>query len=366
MPKRRHDALNPGIHFGSGDSSPRGRLRPRSRQASAARRAGAVAGRGRRLTRARRTGSATRRAMDAGSPDWVGHPPAMDAGGVEDAGKAGAGGRRRPCGRNCPPPTEGSRGRPSMRAATRRRSTAGVETVPVRPPVAGEIVIAEVLVNPTGTDAGREWIEIVNRAAEPLDLADLRVADLAAEVPAPAGIIPPGARVVLGQSVDAGTNGGAPVTAAYGTRIALNNDGEEIAICIGTCASGVVIDRLSWKTLGAGYDGHALVVDHDAGLTVRSDGAVRHRRRLRHPRRAQQQLHRARRRFLRQTAGGAARAAHVDSVTQIPEPRPPRPRSRRCCRRRARGPTRSCRGSWRTSRRRGSSFTPRRRRRCWS
>jgi hypothetical protein len=72
---------------------------------------------------------------------------------------------------------------------------------------------------------------------------------------------------VLGQFVDAGTNGGAPVTAAYGTRIALNNDGEEIAICIGTCASGVVIDRLSWKTLGAGYDGHALVVDHDAGLT---------------------------------------------------------------------------------------------------
>ena len=144
---------------------------------------------------------------------------------------------------------------------------AGVETVSVRPPVAGEIVIAEVLVNPTGQDAGREWIEIVNRAAEPLDLADLHVADLAAEVPAPAGIIAPGARVVLGQSADAGTNGGAPVTVAYGTRIALNNDGEEIAICIGTCASGVVIDRLSWKTLGAGYDGHALVVDHDASLT---------------------------------------------------------------------------------------------------
>jgi hypothetical protein len=143
---------------------------------------------------------------------------------------------------------------------------AGIETVSARPPVAGEIVIAEVLLNPTGTDAGHEWIEIVNRAAEPLDLADLRVADLAAEVPAPAGIIAPGARVVLGQSVDAGKNGGAPVTVAYGTRLALNNDAEEIRICIGTCASGVVIDRLLWKTLGAGYDGHALVVDRDASL----------------------------------------------------------------------------------------------------
>ena len=144
---------------------------------------------------------------------------------------------------------------------------AGVETASVRPPVAGEIVIAEVLVNPTGTDAGREWIEILNRSAEPLDLADLRVADLAAEASAPAGIIAPGARVVLGQSVDAITNGDAPVAVAYGKGIALNNDGEEIAICIGTCAGGVVIDRLSWKTLGAGYDGHALVVDHDASLT---------------------------------------------------------------------------------------------------
>jgi hypothetical protein len=144
---------------------------------------------------------------------------------------------------------------------------AGVETVSARPPVAGEIAIVEVLVNPTGTDAGHEWLEIINRAAEPLDLADLHLADLAAEAPAPAGIIAPGARMVLGQSVDTGTNGGAPVTVAYGTRLALNNDGEEIAICIGTCASGVVIDRLSWKALGAGYDGHALVVDHDASLT---------------------------------------------------------------------------------------------------
>jgi len=205
-------------------------------------------------------------AMDAGSPDWVGHPPAMDAGGVEDAGKEApvdSGTLRQ----KLPAPDGGIPGPALDAGGDAETNDAGVETVLVRTPVAGEIVIAEVLVNPTGTDAGREWIEIVNRAAEPLDLADLRVADLAAEVPAPAGIIPPGARVVLGQFVDAGTNGGAPVTAAYGTRIALNNDGEEIAICIGTCASGVVIDRLSWKTLGAGYDGHALVVDHDAGLT---------------------------------------------------------------------------------------------------
>jgi hypothetical protein len=201
---------------------------------------------------------------DAGSSDWVGHPP--DAGAVEDAGKEtppDAGGLRQ----KLPAPDGGIPGPTIDAGADTEAIDSGVETASVRPPVAGEIVIAEVLVNPTGQDAGREWIEIVNRAAEPLNLADLRLADLAAEVPAPAGIIAPGARVVLGQSVDAATNGGALVAVAYGTRIALNNDGEEIALCIGTCASGVVIDGLSWKTLGAGYDGHALVVDRDANLT---------------------------------------------------------------------------------------------------
>ena len=205
---------------------------------------------------------------DAGSSDWVGHPPAMDAGGVQDTRKEAppdAGTLRE----KLPAPDGGIPG-PAVDAGVDAETIdAGVEAVSVRPPVAGEIVIAEVLVNPTGTDVGREWIEIVNRAAEPLDLTDLHVADLAAEVPAPAGIIAPGARVVLGQSADPGANGGAPITVAYGTRLALNNDGEEIAICIGTCASGVVIDRLSWKTLGAGYDGHALVVDHDAGGLAR-------------------------------------------------------------------------------------------------
>lgn len=202
---------------------------------------------------------------DAGSPGWVGHPPAMDAGGVQDAGKEAAvdAGNLR---QKLPAPDGGIPGPAVDAGGDAETIDAGVKTVSARPPVAGEIVIAEVLVNPTGTDAGREWIEIVNRAAEPLDLTDLRVADLAAEAPVPAGIIAPGARVVLGQSADPGTNGGAPVTIAYATRIALNNDGEEIAICIGTCASGVVLDRILWKTLGAGYDGHALVVDRDADL----------------------------------------------------------------------------------------------------
>jgi hypothetical protein len=143
---------------------------------------------------------------------------------------------------------------------------AGVETVAARAPVAGEIAIVEALVNPTGTDAGREWIEIVSLANEPLDLSDLHVADAAVDVAVPAGTVQPGARIVLGQSTDASKNGGAPVSVAYGTRIGLNNDGEDLSICVGPCAAGAVIDHVAWKTLGAAYDGHALVFDREANL----------------------------------------------------------------------------------------------------
>jgi hypothetical protein len=139
-----------------------------------------------------------------------------------------------------------------------------LDTSSARRPVAGDIEIVEVLVNPAGEDAGREWIEIVSRAVEPLDLSQLHVADMSIDVAAPAGVIDPGSRIVLGQLVDTSKNGGAPVAVAYGTRLTLNNDGEEISICVGACAGGEVIARASWKTLGAAYDGHALVFDRGA------------------------------------------------------------------------------------------------------
>jgi hypothetical protein len=146
--------------------------------------------------------------------------------------------------------------------------TASVDAAPGRPPAAGEVVITEALVNPAGSDTGREWIEIGSRASEPLDLSGLHIADAnAVDVAAPAGIIAPGARLVLGQSADATKNGGAPIAIAYGTRLGMNNDGEEISLCIGACAAGLVVDHVAWGALAAAYDGHAMVFDRDGGTT---------------------------------------------------------------------------------------------------
>ena len=113
---------------------------------------------------------------------------------------------------------------------------------------------------------------------------------LAVDVAAPAGLVAPGGRVVMGQSADAATNGGAPVSVAYGTRLMLNNGGEEVSLCLGPCAEGVVLDRVTWGDLGAAYDGHALVLDRGAGTALRVGAAVRNRRRFRNARRARRQL----------------------------------------------------------------------------
>jgi Lamin Tail Domain len=131
----------------------------------------------------------------------------------------------------------------------------------VRPPRPGDLKISELLINPAGTDTNREWIEVVNRANDHVDLHQLAVADAAGEVAVDAGVLAPGAILVLGQSLDGARNGGAPVGVSFGNVISLNNGGDTIRLCLGSCAGGVVITEVSWPAdLGAAFDGHAAVV----------------------------------------------------------------------------------------------------------
>jgi hypothetical protein len=134
--------------------------------------------------------------------------------------------------------------------------------VPVtRAPRLGELAIDEVLVNPTGDDLGREWIELVNRSADWLDLSGLHLANASVDVAVSGGAIAPGGLRVLGQSADPSKNGGAPVDVAYGTKLILGNTDGAVSICLGPCASGLMLDTVAWAALGADTVGHALVVD---------------------------------------------------------------------------------------------------------
>jgi hypothetical protein len=135
-----------------------------------------------------------------------------------------------------------------------------------RAPRPGDLFIDEVLIDPAGDDLGREWFEAASLALDVLDLSGLHVADGASDAPvdfgvlAGGGLLAPGGLVVLGQSADPSKNGGAPVAGAYGTRLILNNGSDRVAICAGPCASGVVLDTFVWSALGAGYQGHAVVI----------------------------------------------------------------------------------------------------------
>ena len=124
-----------------------------------------------------------------------------------------------------------------------------------------EVAIDELLVNPTGDDLGREWIELANRASEPLDLSQLHLATASTDVAVAAGTIAPGALLLLGQSGDPSKNGGVPVAIAYGTKLILINANGQLSICLGACASGVVLDTVSWGALSDDQTGHALIVD---------------------------------------------------------------------------------------------------------
>jgi hypothetical protein len=130
-----------------------------------------------------------------------------------------------------------------------------------RAPQPGELAIDEVLVNPTGDDLGREWIELASRSDDWLDLSALHLANASVDVAVASGAIAPGGLRVHGQSADPTKNGGAPVDVAYGTKLILGNTNGAVSVCLGPCASGLVLDTVSWGTLDDDTVGHALVVD---------------------------------------------------------------------------------------------------------
>ncbi len=144
------------------------------------------------------------------------------------------------------------------RRATRPRT----RTLPEpRAPRLGELAIDELLVNPTGDDLGREWIELTNRSGDWLDLSALHLANASVDVAVAAGALAPAGLRVLGQSADPTKNGGAPVDMAYGTKLILGNANGAVSVCLGACASGLVLDTVSWGTLDDDTVGRALVVD---------------------------------------------------------------------------------------------------------
>lgn len=131
--------------------------------------------------------------------------------------------------------------------------TAVCEVGPVvRAPAPGDLVIAELMVNPDAvSDARGEWIELTNVSPDALNLAGCVVHDEGTDaftLDGPGGglLLEPGAQLVLGLDGDPLTNGGVDVDFVYTTML-LENAGDDVILTCGEVAiDRVTYDALSW------------------------------------------------------------------------------------------------------------------------
>jgi len=133
-------------------------------------------------------------------------------------------------------------------------------------PRAGDLLIDEIMIDPAGADLGKEWVEVYNASAEPLDLSQVVLADdLGRHALAPLPGLEPhplgaGAWAVLGQSGDVTKNGGVTLDWVYGTQLGLNNGGDRVALCWISCDAGLLAE-IRWDSQDPALVGHALVIE---------------------------------------------------------------------------------------------------------
>jgi hypothetical protein len=139
-------------------------------------------------------------------------------------------------------------------------------------PLAGALVITELLANPAGaTDSVREWIEIANTSGAAFDLNELVVARVGASgtkiTAANCVSIAAGAFGLLARNNDPAQNGMLPaVDATFGFSIIDSNGDLEIR------DGANVLDAIAYTT-GAGASGIARMLDPDSTTAAANDNA---------------------------------------------------------------------------------------------
>lgn len=130
-------------------------------------------------------------------------------------------------------------------------------------PETGALVVTEIMADPAGEDAPREWVEIQNRSAQAILVAGLTLKDCAFltwMVPLDTAVaLGPGDFAVLGASKDTELNGGVDVDAAWGEGFYLPNGEGAVLIYDG---NGKLVDQARY----ASYDPWDFVSGHSLEL----------------------------------------------------------------------------------------------------
>ncbi|CAN0500721.1 unnamed protein product, partial [Laminaria digitata] len=129
---------------------------------------------------------------------------------------------------------------------------------------AGDIVISEIMADPSGTESAREWIELFNSTAGAIDIDGFTVSDDGVDAFTISNggplMIASGAYLILGRNADTAANGGVNVDYVY-SGMALANTDDEVVLSAGT----LEVDRVAYDA-GATFvrtPGRSITLDPD-------------------------------------------------------------------------------------------------------
>ena len=144
---------------------------------------------------------------------------------------------------------------------------------PIVKPVAGALVITEVMANPAGTETTREWFEITNTGADAFDVnglgldreGDTRAPDLVAGTTCKS--VAPGGFALFARSADPASNAGLPaVDGTFG--FAMPNTAGDVRVLDGD----VVLDAITYGNVSAAmFDGASLALDPGSTTVTAND-----------------------------------------------------------------------------------------------
>lgn len=139
----------------------------------------------------------------------------------------------------------------------------------------GDLVITEVMNDPSGSETDREWFELFNTTGAPIDIDGFTFSDLGTDSFTVNGggpvVVPAGGYLVLGRNADTAANGGVTVGYVY-SGMALSNNDDELIISAGT----IEVDRVAYDA-GATFPdspGASISLDPDQlDFSSNDDGA---------------------------------------------------------------------------------------------
>ncbi len=127
-------------------------------------------------------------------------------------------------------------------------------------PFPGDVIITEMLVDPDGGDANKEWFEITNVSETTVDLFGMEVSDLGIDdfiVNESLVLAPNGVAVLAGPNASFGSE---PEFRWAATEMALSNSSDEIVLTL----DGVELDRVVYTNSWPIPDGYSYALDPDS------------------------------------------------------------------------------------------------------